>query len=47
MTLLAGGAAFFIGSAYQAQMPRFAADLGGVSLGRAYAALLGADAAGH
>jgi MFS family permease len=46
MTLLAGGAAFFIGSAYQAQMPRFAADLGGVSLGRAYAALLGADAAG-
>lgn len=46
MTLLAGGAAFFIGSAYQAQMPRFAADLGGVSLGRAYAALLAADAAG-
>jgi MFS family permease len=46
MTLLAGGAAFFIGSAYQAQMPRFAADLGGVRLGTAYAALLGADAAG-
>jgi MFS family permease len=46
MILLAGGAAFFIGSAYQAQMPRFAADLGGVSLGTAYAALLGADAAG-
>jgi MFS family permease len=46
MTLLASGAAFFIGSAYQAQMPGFAHDLGHGDPGIAYRALLAADAAG-
>jgi MFS family permease len=46
MTTLVGASAFFIGNAYQAQMPGFAHDLG---LGRpdfTYGVLLGADAAG-
>jgi MFS family permease len=46
MTSLVGASAFFIGNAYQAQMPGFAHDLG---LGRpdfTYGVLLGADAAG-
>ncbi len=46
MTVLVGASAFFIGNAYQAQMPGFAHDLG---LGRpdfTYGILLGADAAG-
>jgi MFS family permease len=46
MTVLVGASAFFIGNAYQAQMPGFAVDLG---LGRpdyAYSILLAADAAG-
>jgi MFS family permease len=46
MTLLAGGASFFIGNSYQAQMPAFATDLGHGNPGAAYTALLGADAAG-
>ena len=46
MIVLAGGASFFIGNAYQAQMPRFATDLGHGDPGTAYTALLGADAAG-
>jgi MFS family permease len=46
MTLLAGAASLFIGNAYQAQMPGFAEDLGLHNAGIAYAALLGADAAG-
>jgi MFS family permease len=46
MTLLASAAAFFIGSAYQAQMPGFAHDLGHGDPGIAYRALLAADAAG-
>jgi MFS family permease len=46
MILLAGGASFFIGSAYQAQMPAFANDLGHGNAGVAYSALLAADAAG-
>ena len=46
MTLLAGAASLFVGTAYQAQMPGFAEDLGLRSAGVAYAALLGADAAG-
>ena len=46
MTLLAGGAAFFIGNAYQAQMPGFAQDLGHGDPGVAYSVLLAADAAG-
>jgi MFS family permease len=46
MTLMIGAAAFFIGNAYQAQMPGFAVDLGHDRPGGAYSALLGADAAG-
>jgi MFS family permease len=46
MTLLAGGAALFVGNAYQAQMPGFAADLGHGNPGISYGALLAADAAG-
>ena len=46
MTLLAGAASFFIGNAYQAQMPGFATDLGHGDPGIAYGALLGADALG-
>jgi hypothetical protein len=46
MTLLVGCASLFIGSAYQAQMPGFAEDLGFRHAGAAYSALLAADAAG-
>ena len=46
MTLLAGSASFFIGGAYQAQMPNFATDLGHGDPGIAYSMLLAADAAG-
>jgi MFS family permease len=46
MTLLAGGAAFFIGNGYQPQMPEFAYDLGHGNPGLAYGALLSADAFG-
>ena len=46
MILLAGGASFFVGNSYQAQMPTFAVDLGHGDPGAAYTALLGADAAG-
>ncbi|NJO13644.1 MAG: MFS transporter, partial [Gammaproteobacteria bacterium] len=46
MTLLAGGAAFFVGNAYQAQMPGFATDLGHGDPGVSYSMLLAADAAG-
>jgi MFS family permease len=46
MTILAGGAAFFVGNSYQAQMPGFAQDLGHGNPGAAYAALLAADATG-
>ena len=46
MTLLSGGAAFFIGNAYQAQMPQFATELGHGNPGFAYWMLLAADAAG-
>lgn len=46
MTLLAGGAAFFIGNSYQAQMPGFAHDLGYGDPGITYSMLLAADAAG-
>jgi MFS family permease len=46
MTLLAGGAAFFVGNAYQAQMPGFAFDLGHGDPGVSYSMLLAADAAG-
>jgi len=46
MILLAGGASFFVGNSYHAQMPTFATDLGHGDPGAAYTALLGADAAG-
>jgi MFS family permease len=46
MTLLAGGASFFIGNSYQAQMPSFANDLGHGNPGAAYSMLLAADACG-
>jgi MFS family permease len=46
MTLLAGGASFFIGGAYHAQMPGFAHDLGHGDPGLSYSMLLAADAAG-
>lgn len=46
MTLLAGAVSFFIGNAYQAQMPNFATDLGHGDAGVSYAALTAADAAG-
>jgi MFS family permease len=46
MTVLVGASAFFIGNAYQAQMPGFALDLGRGDPGFAYSVLLGADAAG-
>jgi MFS family permease len=46
MTILAGAVSFFIGNAYQAQMPNFAVDLGHGDAGISYAALAAADAAG-
>jgi MFS family permease len=46
MIALAGGASFFVGSSYQAQMPGFAHDLGHGDMGTAYSMLLAADAAG-
>jgi MFS family permease len=47
MTLLVGASAFFIGNAYQAQMPGFAFDLGYAhATDVSYMILLGADAAG-
>ena len=46
MTVLVGASAFFIGNAYQAQMPGFAFDLGRENLNFSYSMLLAADAAG-
>ena len=46
MIMLGGGASFFIGNSYQAQMPGFAHDLGHGDPGTSYSALLAADAAG-
>jgi len=46
MILLAGCASLFVGNAYQAQMPQFAAHLGHGHAGMTYSILLGADAAG-
>lgn len=46
MVLLAGGASLFIGTAYQAQMPGFAHDLGHMDADLSYSLLLAADAAG-
>jgi MFS family permease len=46
MTVLIGSASFFVGNAYQAQMPGFARDLGHGRVDFAYSMLLAADAAG-
>ncbi|HWJ36256.1 MAG TPA: MFS transporter [Steroidobacteraceae bacterium] len=46
MTVLVGAASFFVGNAYQAQIPGFARDLGHGRADFAYSALLAADAAG-
>jgi hypothetical protein len=46
MTVLAGASSFFVGNAYQAQMPGFARDLGHGRADFSYSALLAADAAG-
>ena len=46
MTVLVGASSFFVGNAYQAQMPGFAEDLGHGRVDVSYSALLAADAAG-
>jgi MFS family permease len=46
MTVLIGAASFFVGNAYQAQMPGFALDLGHGRADFSYSMLLAADAAG-
>jgi len=46
MTILIGASAFFVGNAYQAQMPGFAVDLGHANADFSYGVLLAADAAG-
>ena len=46
MTVLTGASAFFVGNAYQAQMPGFALDLGHGRGDFSYSVLLAADAAG-
>jgi MFS family permease len=46
MTFLIGASAFFVGNAYQAQMPGFAVDLGHARANFSYGVLLAADAAG-
>jgi MFS family permease len=46
MTVLVGAAAFFVGNAYQAQMPGFALDFGHARADFSYSGLMGADALG-
>ena len=46
MTFLVGAASFFVGNAYQAQMPGFALDLGHGRADFSYSAFLAADAVG-
>ena len=46
MILLAGLSSFFVGNAFQAQMPEYAHDLGTDGAGYRYSMLLGANAAG-
>ncbi|WP_408596435.1 MFS transporter [Limnohabitans sp.] len=46
MTLLAGGASFFVANSYQAQMPAYANDMGLGDPGMTYSMLLAADAMG-
>jgi MFS family permease len=46
MTVMIGASAFFVGNAYQAQMPGFALDLGHGRADFSYSVLLAADAMG-
>jgi MFS family permease len=46
MVVLVGGSSFLVGSAFQAQMPEFAHDLGTDEAGMAYSALVAAHAVG-
>lgn len=46
MIVLAGVSSFFVGNAFQAQMPEYAHDLGADEAGVRYSILLGANAAG-
>lgn len=46
MIVLAGVSSFFVGNAFQAQMPEYAHDLGADEAGVRYSVLLGANAAG-
>ena len=46
MILLAGVSSFFVGNAFQAQMPEYAHDLGTEKAGFSYGVLLAANAAG-
>jgi hypothetical protein len=46
MIVLGGAASFFVGNAFQAQMPRYAQDLGADEAGVWYSILLAANAAG-
>ena len=46
MIVLAGASSFFVGNAFQAQMPQYAHDLGADDAGVWYSVLLGANAAG-
>ena len=46
MVLLAGLSSFFVGNAFQAQMPQYAHDLGADEKGYGYSALLAANGAG-
>jgi MFS family permease len=46
MTVLVGASSFFVGNAYQAQMPGFARDLGHGRADFSYSVLLAADAGG-
>ena len=46
MTVMIGASAFFVGNAYQAQLPGFALDLGQGRGGFTYGALIAADAVG-
>ncbi len=46
MVLLAGVSSFFVGNAFQAQMPEYAHDLGTTNTGLSYSVLFAANAAG-
>src|SRR5712692_10800262 len=46
MVVLAGATSFFVGNAFQVQMPEYAHDLGADDAGGLYSVLLAANAAG-